>query len=404
MVEYNTTLGEFGVNCGKQLEPTADEIITKTGPYFNNILKKHLVFPAHHNTRYSQSDFRKIAIYSAVYQDYAENSSKVVKKETEKPYKFFRIPLPVKQYPQGEIFLWHVKKFTPAQLYAINERITKEIIKRARRSGALGRKVHLAIDWTDNFYYGDKDDPMVRGKKPERGTSRTYRYLSSNIVIAGERFTLKVIAMDKQTPLPVAVQALIAHAKTLINIDHVLLDKGFNSGKIVSVLNKSGCNYVMPAVNNSRVLHYIRINSVGKAGRYEIESDGTFTYLAVAMGKKGKKMGYFVNSERTCVAHYKRRWGIETSYRKIREDFLPKTTSKNPIVRLFYFLLAETLYNLWLLSNLIIQPVQGQPFLKYLQTAKEFGYDLWSLLMTNEYGPPDNNYSQFSGPPSIPSC
>lgn len=392
----------FGVRCGRYADPTADEIIAKTGPYVNNILKKHLIFPAHHNTQYKQRDFLNIAIYSAVYHDSAENSSKQVKRETEKPYKFFGFPPPEKRYPQGEIFLWHVKKFTPAQLYIINDRITKEIIERARRSRAICGKIHLAIDWTDTLYYGDKDDPMVRAKKPERGTSHSYRYLSSNIVIAGERFTLKVIALDKQMPLHIAVQTLITHAKTLINIDHVLLDKGFNSGKIVSVLNKSCCNYVMPAVNNPRVRCYLRINPVGKTRRYEIKSDGTFTYLAVAEGKNGKKVGYFVNSERTCTAHYSRRWGIETSYKKIKRDFLPVTTSKNPVVRLFYFLLAVTLYNLWLLSNVIILPVQGQPFSKYLQNAKQFGYDLWSILMTQESGPPQNNNPQTSGPPLIP--
>jgi IS4 transposase len=47
---------------------------------------------------------------------------------------------------------------------------------------------------------------------------------------------------------------------------------------------------------------------------------------------------------------YKRRWGIETSYRKIRE-FLPKTTSRSLIVRIFYFVLACMIYNSWVVLN-----------------------------------------------------
>ena len=50
---------------------------------------------------------------------------------------------------------------------------------------------------------------------------------------------------------------------------------------------------------------------------------------------------------------YRRRWGIETSYRKVRE-FLPKTTSPTFSVRLFYFLFAVALYNLWILVNLLL--------------------------------------------------
>jgi IS4 transposase len=50
---------------------------------------------------------------------------------------------------------------------------------------------------------------------------------------------------------------------------------------------------------------------------------------------------------------YRRRWGIETSYRKVRE-FLPKTTSPTFSVRLFYFLFAVAVYNLWILVNLLL--------------------------------------------------
>ena len=51
--------------------------------------------------------------------------------------------------------------------------------------------------------------------------------------------------------------------------------------------------------------------------------------------------------------HYRRRWGIETSYRQIG-DFLPRTSSPTFSVRLFYFLFAVALYNLWVLVNLLI--------------------------------------------------
>ena len=52
---------------------------------------------------------------------------------------------------------------------------------------------------------------------------------------------------------------------------------------------------------------------------------------------------------------YRRRWGIETSYRKVGE-FLPKTMSRTFSVRLFYFLFAVALYNLWVLVNIILTP------------------------------------------------
>ncbi|MEM3098821.1 MAG: hypothetical protein QXU32_08915, partial [Nitrososphaerales archaeon] len=48
---------------------------------------------------------------------------------------------------------------------------------------------------------------------------------------------------------------------------------------------------------------------------------------------------------------FRDRWGIETSYRLI-EQFMPKTTSKRYEVRLFYFLFAVWMYNLWIMFNI----------------------------------------------------
>lgn len=53
------------------------------------------------------------------------------------------------------------------------------------------------------------------------------------------------------------------------------------------------------------------------------------------------------------AAAFRRRWGIETSYRQIG-DFLPRTSSPTFSVRLFYFLFAVSLYNLWVLANVLL--------------------------------------------------
>ena len=47
---------------------------------------------------------------------------------------------------------------------------------------------------------------------------------------------------------------------------------------------------------------------------------------------------------------FRKRWGIETSYRMIRK-FLAKTTSRRYRIRLLYFYLAVVLYNLWVKLN-----------------------------------------------------
>jgi IS4 transposase len=54
------------------------------------------------------------------------------------------------------------------------------------------------------------------------------------------------------------------------------------------------------------------------------------------------------------VSRYSRRWGIENSYKTIK-DFLAWTTSKNYTVLLFYFGFAILLYNMWLLVDILVQ-------------------------------------------------
>ena len=47
------------------------------------------------------------------------------------------------------------------------------------------------------------------------------------------------------------------------------------------------------------------------------------------------------------------RWGIETSYRVEKHDFLAKTTSKSYKFRLFLFLVAVILYNFWMMTRMV---------------------------------------------------
>ncbi|WP_345784770.1 transposase [Halobellus ordinarius] len=65
---------------------------------------------------------------------------------------------------------------------------------------------------------------------------------------------------------------------------------------------------------------------------------------------------------------YRHRWGIETSSRKITE-FLPKTSSPTFSVRVFYFLFAVALYNLWVLTNLLLTPDRAVGSTPVLPTA-----------------------------------
>jgi hypothetical protein len=398
-------LEEFGVNCGNARKPTAKQIVAITGSLFNNFLKNHITLHTHHNCIFSQTDYLRLAVFSSVHEDYAEGSSIQLNYNYELKWAIPEFPQFARRCPTGDSLLRHLKKFNGTELYSMHDVITEKIIKTAIRAGGINRKVDLAIDCTDIPYFGFKDDPQVVSKKPERGTDHSYRYATSNIVVAGQRFTLKAIAIEENGSLHTVIEKLITHAKTLVNIDHVFLDKGFNSIKDVSTLNKMGCKYIMPARNDPKVKRAIRIHEVNTIHRYRIgtESNNAYTNLAITYDRKGEKIGFFTNTEKSSLVTtlYSKRWGIETSYNKTKNDFLAKTTSKNPIIRLFYFLLAVCLYNLWQLANMSMSPTQGRSFSKYAVSAPIFGKLLLTTIEMLDKEPPNILYTQSLGPPAI---
>jgi IS4 transposase len=57
----------------------------------------------------------------------------------------------------------------------------------------------------------------------------------------------------------------------------------------------------------------------------------------------------------TFCQRYSRRWQIESEYKSIKGDFLAKTSSKDYRVRLFYFVFAVLLYNIWRLTDFLLK-------------------------------------------------
>ena len=84
---------------------------------------------------------------------------------------------------------------------------------------------------------------------------------------------------------------------------------------------------------------------------------------------------------------YSKRWGIETGYRQIDNDFKAKTTSKNYCIRLFYFLFSVCLYNLWVLVNICISLIlYGRIKDKPIITSKLFTIVLYLAEYENPGG------------------
>ena len=101
--------------------------------------------------------------------------------------------------------------------------------------------------------------------------------------------------------------------------------------------------------------------------------------LLVVVPHRSRGNDHFCLATNRDVTHplaeaYRRRWGLKTSYRKVTEIFA-KTSPSMFSVRLFYFLFAVALYNLWVLTNLLLTPERAVGRTPVLPTAL-----FWKLL------------------------
>ena len=189
------------------------------------------------------------------------------------------------------------------------------------------------------------------------------------------------------TPKEKAIERLITFTQERLQIRRAYLDRGFFSVGCINTLESLGVKYIIPAIQNRKVKRLVDENPPNTVvdytmKRYSGKTKEIAVYkLAIVKSIKdpNKKVAFISNIDdlteenvvETCNAYCKR-WGIETAYR-MKNVFKVKTTSKNYIVRLFYFLFSVCLYNLWVLASIFLSPIKGVLSKKPLISAKIFG-------------------------------
>lgn len=360
--------------------------------YIKKTIYPNLNFNINYNAIYNRDDLLDSLTHTAMTHDFTQNGSRtlgLIKPDT----------------PAGNTILYHIKKLELKVVQDIFQKSFEAIYREAKTRGVFKEKVDVAIDITDQPYYGNKNDPMVVGTKHQRGTSHAFRFATINIVDKGRRFTLMALPMSELTPKEKVVKKLIDYAKTKIRIKNVYLDRGFFTCKIINLLNEMDVKFLMPAIKNPRIRELIDkhsapavidykmgIKTAGTKGRGKFREDPSHFNLVIVDDENGIKIVYATNLNITeknaydLLKLYKKRWGIETSYR-MKGEFKPKTTSKYYIVRLFYFLFSACLYNLWVLANIIVgfimfDKIVEKPFI----SAKIFGTVLHTTFCIDDGG------------------
>ncbi len=350
-------------------------LINKTWDLVQKVVVPNLKLKTHHNCKYSYNDFFKLLTYAGINNGCAEGSANNLNFLSDE------------ECPNGDTLLYHLKKFTTSELMESYEKITDKIITMAKNRGLLKGPVDCAIDFTDELYYGDRKDPMVVGTKPQKGTSKAYRFATITLTDKECRLTIRSLPVGKDTPKHKVVADLVKYAQDRIEIGVLCIDRGFYSVDVFTTLNDLKINYVIPAVQNPRIVWQMRGQQPPKIIPITIgdKKKSVSVNLVITLDKDMEKRGFVTNMDldrqrtRKLSALYSKRWGIETSYR-VKKDFRPKTTSKNYIIRLFYFLFSVCLYNLWELVNVVLALVGRIDLETPIIAAKLFGTILFRIF------------------------
>jgi len=222
--------------------------------------------------------------------------------------------------------------------------------------------METAIDFHDEPFYGkvvETRSVTVRGLA-KKGTTHFVRIATAYVIWRQVRLTLAVrFVLPGETALE-TLQFLLQRLKTLGFSSKVLyLDKGFASTAILRYLTASQQPAIIACPIRGKTAG-IRALCQG-AGSYRTVhtfSDGTPATLALKASlvpdKTGKRRRKWLAFIVVCLdwpvekiyQEYRRRFGIECSYRMVRR-VRATTTSRNPALRFFLLGIGLLLLNAW---------------------------------------------------------
>jgi putative transposase len=265
---------------------------------------------------------------------------------------------------------------TLPEMVELEKRVNRALVSKVPR--ALIRKARVvAIDLTLIPYHGKpaQDEKEIYRSKPKSGTSHFHAYATAVVVHKGYRYTMALTWVQYGEAMKDIVQRLLRIVRRRgVKIKYLLLDKGFYSVSVITYLKRAGHGFIIPVVLRGRKKSdpkapptgmralakkkngYYRRRIEGKQGTKKITTEVTICvaskhYVQEKTGKKRRKKLLYAlwkvrRTWREIREIYRKRFGIETSYRQMNEARI-KTCARDPRVRLLFVGIALVLRNVW---------------------------------------------------------
>jgi len=276
--------------------------------------------------------------------------------------------------------------------------ISREILPLLLEHKLIPRKLKIAFDFHKELYYGRKDNPHVIGIKAEKGTKKAHIWHTCAIILKGRELQIGSEMVKKGDSTGNFVQNLIEFLESLgFLIELTVMDKEYYQKWIFKYLDRKNITYIVP-IRESEKLKGMkeaalkdpkdRVQTYGmKDGYVKGKGYQHHEFKAAFYGKKNVNFGtlraHYLNGTRDLKdiladifvlatnafiqppnihkkykfyknrKEYGGRWRIEISYRE-GNPFIMYSTSADPNVRNFYFIISLLLYNFWIIANLFL--------------------------------------------------
>jgi hypothetical protein len=258
-------------------------------------------------------------------------------------------------------------KTLPVLERRLNQALTGHLPRRLRQP-----RWQVAIDWHLVPYYGSphKSRNELYYGKPRQGTKHFHAYATACIVDYGQRYTLALTWVRRHETTVRVLARLLAQIRQLgLKIRRVLLDRAFFNVPVVTFLQAQGLPFLMPVMFRGRPsrkrrsasgLQWIKRQPAGWY-LHTMKNRQQQVGLRVCVGyrrhkhRKDRKQvkqkllfaAWRVQGSPTEIRErYRQRFGIETSYRQLRQARI-YTCTRDPHLRLVFVAIALLLRNVW---------------------------------------------------------
>ena len=225
----------------------------------------------------------------------------------------------------------------------------------------------IAIDLNLICYYGkptSEELPYIYRSQAKSGTNSFYAYATLYVITNNKRVTIAIRGIRRFDTNVAIITYLLAELDSLkINVKKLYLDRGFFNTPVIRWLQALDIPFIMPAIRTGKSGGIKQLLKGKKSYKttYTItrnkDDSVTFDLWIICKYRKTKRKKYGIQYY-VYVIHnvkinldyiyedYRKRFGIETSYR-LKNICRIRTNNKNPVLRLLFVGISFLLVNIW---------------------------------------------------------